>query len=218
MQTSFKYLLYDLDGTLTDSFEGIKNSILYALAKLDIEENNPEELICFVGPPLIDSMKNRYGMTDSTANEAVSLYREYFSEKGVYENRLYDGINEHLKTLSGAGKNIYLATSKPDKYASIILEHFNIRQYFKGIGAANIENNILHKEDVLTELFKNHSEIDKSRSVMIGDTKYDMAGARHHGIKAIGVTWGFGTREELNIEAPYRVVDSIKDLYDTLVK
>jgi len=218
MHNPFQYILFDLDGTLTDSFEGIKNSILYALENLGIEENRPDELISFVGPPLVDSMRKRYKMDTQKANEAVELYRVYFSEKGVYENRLYDGVTDLLKSLSTEGKKIYLATSKPDKYAGVILEHFNILQYFDGIAAANIERNILHKADVLSELFRNHSEVDKSVSVMIGDRKYDLSGARNHGIKAIGVTWGFGSMEELIHEEPFQVVDSMKELHHILLK
>jgi phosphoglycolate phosphatase len=217
MPDNFQYIIFDLDGTLTDSFEGIKNSILYALRGLGITEDHPEELISFVGPPLIDSMKNRYDMNSSMANEAVRLYREYFSEKGVYENRLYDGAKDLLEGLSQAGKSIYLATSKPDRYVGVILEYFKIDHYFDGISAANIDRNILHKTDVLGELFRNHSEINKSVSVMIGDRKYDLSAANHHGIKAIGVSWGFGSREELLKEEPCQIADSIEELHTFLM-
>lgn len=212
MPDNFQYIIFDLDGTLTDSFEGIKNSILYALRGLGITEDDPEELISFVGPPLIDSMKNRYDMNSSMANEAVRLYREYFSEKGVYENRLYDGVKDLLERLSQDGKSIYLATSKPDRYVKIILKHFKIDSYFDGISAANIEKNILHKTDVLEELFRNYPEIYKSVSVMVGDRKYDLSAANHHGIIAIGVSWGFGSREELLEEDPFLIVDTFDEL------
>ena len=146
------------------------------------------------------------------ANEAVRLYREYFSERGVYENRLYDGVKDLLEGLLQAEKNIYLATSKPDRYVGVILEYFKIGHYFDGISAANIEKNILHKTDVLEELFKNYPEINKSVSVMIGDRKYDLSAANHHGIKAIGVSWGFGSREELLEEDPFQIVDTFDEL------
>ena len=214
---NYKYILFDLDGTLTDSSEGILNSILYALEKMGIEEKHPEELSCFIGPPLIDSMISRYGLDHSAAEKAVSLYREYFSVKGVYENRLYVGVEDLLRALRDQNKSICLATSKPDKYVDVILRHFSIDEHFDAISAASIEMNILNKTDVLRQLLNNNPAIDKTAAVMIGDRSYDIDGARDNGLPAIAVSWGFGSGAELTKASPMAIVDSMQELKNILL-
>jgi len=216
-KNKFQNIIFDLDGTLADSEEGIINSILYALKKLNIAEQNPEDLISFIGPPLIESVMTRYGLDLDEANEAVRFYREYFSKKGVYENRLYDGISDMLDLLTRNRKKLYLATSKPDVYVDIILPYFKIDHFFHGISAANIERDILHKKDVLKVLFTRYTNLEKAKCVMIGDRKHDIYGAHENGLAAIGVTWGFGSPEELIKEKPYAIANSIDELIKLVI-
>ncbi len=191
-----KYILFDLDGTLTEPSLGITNSVMYAFKKFGIEIKDRSELYKFIGPPLIDSFVEYYGFTKENALKAVEYYREYYSVKGIFENRLYDGIRELLSALYKEGKKIILATSKPQKFAEQILKHFGIDKYFYFVGAATMDEKRTQKDEVI-EYILTECKIDTSAAVMIGDRKYDVLGAHKFGIKAIGVTFGFGSKEEL---------------------
>ncbi len=191
-----KYVLFDLDGTLTEPSLGITNSVMYALKKFEIEVENRQKLYKFIGPPLVDSFIEYYGFTKENALKAVEYYREYYSVKGILENRLYDGIRELLRELYDNGKKIILATSKPQKFAEQILKHFEIDKYFCFVGAATMDEKRTQKDEVI-EYILNECKIDTSSAVMIGDRKYDVLGAHKFGIKAIAVTFGFGSEEEL---------------------
>ncbi len=194
-----KIVLFDLDGTITDSSEGIVNSIKYALSRLGFPEEPTEKIKQFIGPPLQQTFKINYGITDY--QNAVTIYREYYAEKGIYENRLYDGIVAVLDQLKNEGYTIGLATGKPTYYSHIILKHFKIDHYFNAVVGSNMDGTRGEKpeiiRDVLAEL---NYDKELHEVVMIGDRKHDVHGAHHHQIKCIGVTYGYAEGNEL-IEA-----------------
>ncbi len=191
-----KIVLFDLDGTITDSSEGIVNSIKYALSRLGFPEEPTEKIKQFIGPPLQQTFKINYGITDY--QNAVAIYREYYAEKGIYENRLYDGIVAVLDQLKNEGYTIGLATGKPTYYSHIILKHFKIDHYFNAVVGSNMNGTRGEKpeiiRDVLAEL---NYDKELHEVVMIGDRKHDVHGAHHHQIKCIGVTYGYAEGDEL---------------------
>lgn len=208
----FNYLLFDLDGTLTNPYEGISKSIQYALKSFGIEENNPEVFRRFIGPPLVDSFRDIYGFSGEQAKQAVYKYRERYHEKGVYENKLIDGVPETLKALKEAGKGIYLATSKPLVMAEIVLEQFNLTGYFDFLGGADLNFGRDEKYKVIQWVFESCNITDLSQAVIIGDRKYDVLGGREVGIKSIGVLCGYGTRQEfIDCKADY-IVEKFPDI------
>ena len=144
-----QYILFDLDGTLTDPAEGITKSVQYALKHFGIEEDDLEKLQPFIGPPLMESFMDFYGFSEEQAREAVTYYREYFRPQGIFENEVYKGIPELLEKLTDAGKTLILATSKPVVFAEQILEHFDLRQYFEFIGGSDIEQTRAKKTEIL---------------------------------------------------------------------
>ena len=198
--------LFDLDGTLTDPFEGITNSIVYALKKFDIEVDDKSKLIPFIGPPLYTSFTEIYGFDEQNANAAVKYYREYFSEKGMFENKVYDGIVTVLQELKNRGNKLVIATSKPEQFTLKILKHFDLYKYFDFVAAATFSAERVEKADIIAYALKECKFIDKDKAVMIGDRKFDISGAKQSGLKCAGVTYGYGTFEELkNAGADYIV-------------
>ena len=194
----YEYLFFDLDGTLTDSCEGIYKSFEYALGFYGIEVKDLNTLKPVLGPPLKDSFMDMYGFDEKTADEAVAKYRERFSVTGLYENRVYDGVYEMLSALKEKGYFIALATSKPEKFARVILKHFELEKYFDFIAGATIGGNISTKEDVINHIINSLNITDNSKILMIGDRKYDLIGAREFDIDAMGVLYGYGSVQELS--------------------
>lgn len=192
----FKNVFFDLDGTLTDSAEGIINSVEYALKRLGITDYKRSELYRFIGPPLSDSFAEFFGLSEEKCKEGVRLYREYFSEKGIYENKLYDGIQELLQKTKQAGMTLVLATSKPQEFAEEILRYFDIAGYFDFIAAAEMNGKRNRKQDIINYALE-ISGAAPEQTVMVGDRKFDVLGAKSVGIASIGVLYGFGTEEEL---------------------
>jgi phosphoglycolate phosphatase len=190
------HVLFDLDGTLTDPREGIVGCIRFALLKLNIEIDKAINLESYIGPPLRDAFKELCG-NDQVTEMAVSLYRERFSTLGLFENRVYDGIPECLTQLVEEVESIYVATSKPTIYSKQIIEHFNLSQYFDVVYGANLDGSLSDKTELLGHILKSEG-LAPEDTVMIGDRSFDMIGARNHGVKAIGVLWGFGNEKELN--------------------
>ena len=207
--TDMKNILFDLDGTLTDPALGITNSVMHALKRFNIPLPPRDELYKFIGPPLAESFEKYYGFSDGQV--AVEVYREYFSTKGLYENELYNGIEELLKLLYENGYRIYLATSKPEIYAKQILEHFNIDKYFTDAVGSLLNGNSVEKGEVIAHLLKKHNITD---AIMIGDRCFDIAGAKENGIKSIGVLYGYGTEDELK-DADF-IVSSVTELKNLL--
>lgn len=206
------YLLFDLDGTLTDPFIGITRSVQHALAYYGIVENNLQRLAPFIGPPLIDSFQEMYQFSEEQAKEAVNHYREYFSEKGWCENEVYPGIPELLKRLQEEGRRLYVATSKPTPFAVNILEHFNLSRYFESIEGATLDHTRSQKTEVMQYLLAQAGITEKGKAVMIGDRKFDVIGAHEVGMECIGVLYGYGSREELVAAKADYIVSSVADL------
>lgn len=201
-------LFLDLDGTLTDSMEGITRSVAYALSHFGIEVQDMNELCPFIGPPLIDSFRDFYNFSEEEANKAVALYRERFAKTGIYENRLYDGVVEFLKDAKEQDYSLILATSKPTVFAKEILRFFELSDLFKDVVGSNLDGTLHSKADVIRYAIETNKLIDKSTIVMIGDRMHDIAGAKSNNIDSIGVLHGFGNREELeNAGADYIVSD-----------
>lgn len=190
------YVFFDLDGTLTDSEEGILNSIRYSLSCLQRDIPDNTQLRKMIGPPLANGFSEVIGIPDDEIEAAIVFYREYFSTKGLFENRVYDDIPELLNQLKNEGHKLSVATSKPEKFAQGILKYFNLHQYFEFIVGASMDGSFSNKKDILAKAIK-LSNADLKKSVMIGDREHDLLGASDNCIKSIGVTWGFGSLSEL---------------------
>lgn len=200
----YQYILFDLDGTLTDPGIGITNSVAYALEKYNITVEDRTELYKFIGPPLQDSFMEFYGFSEMESKKAVEYYREYFRDKGIFENEVYEGIPELLQTLKGAGKQVILATSKPEEFARQILEHFDLIQYFDFVAGATMDGSRSEKADIIQYALDKCMIKDKSKVIMVGDRKHDIIGAAKNKLPAIGVLFGYGSEEELrNAGAKY---------------
>lgn len=205
-------ILFDLDGTLTDSGAGIMNAVSYALEKYHIRMEGEAELNKFVGPPLQESFTRFCGFSPEETEKAIAYYREYYREKGIYENKLYEGIPALLKELSDMGKNILLATSKPELFAVQILEYFGIDKYFTFIGGATMDSTRSRKADVISYTLKQCNITDYSLAVMVGDREQDILGAKEIGIDSIGVLYGYGSREELQGAGATCIADNVQDI------
>ncbi len=191
----YSTVLFDLDGTLTDPYMGITNSIMYALERMGREIPPREQLKCFIGPPLYDEFRRSFGMSHEEANEAVSLYREYYPEKGLYENRLIDGAEQLLAALKMRRRRICLATCKPELYAREILCHFGIDSYFDFVGAATLDGRISTKAQVLGYVM-NRTGTRPEECILVGDRMHDIVGAHEVGMKCAAVLVGYGSKEE----------------------
>lgn len=208
----YKYIFLDLDGTVTESAEGIINSVAYALEKLGKPVEDKSTLRCFIGPPLTVSFHEFFGFDDETAALGVKYYREYYPEKGIFENRLYDGIAEMLEKLSKTDKKIILATSKPEPFAVRILEHYGIAQYFDLIAGSSFDGTRNDKTDVLKYAIEQLQIEDISEAIMIGDRKHDVIGARDVDMKCAYVLFGYGTREEAEQYRADSIIENVKSL------
>ncbi len=214
---NYQYIFFDLDGTLTDPGEGITNSVAYALKKYGINIEDKKALYPFIGPPLIESFEKYYGFTHTQSREAVDFYREYYAVKGIFENSVYEGIEELLKALTLAGKKIVLATSKPEKFAEQILEHFGLRKYFYFVAGANMDETRSTKAEVLEYALESVSIKDLKTAVMIGDRCFDMSAAKQVGIDRIGVLYGYGDKEELENAHAQHIAETPQRLYEMLI-
>lgn len=217
MNNNFEYILFDLDGTITDSGEGITKSVQYALKFFGILEDNLKELNKFIGPPLKDSFKRYYKFDDEKAEIGLLKYREYYADKGIYENSLYDGIIELLEILKKNNKKIVLATSKPELYAKDILEYFKINEYFTFVAGADFEETRVNKGDVIKHAIENANISDLSKVVMIGDREHDIIGAKENNIKSIGVLYGYGDVIELTQARADYIVKNTNELLNILL-
>lgn len=194
-------ILFDLDGTLTDPREGITRSIQYALAKLGIDEPDLTRLEHFIGPPLLQAFMQFYSFDEAKAWEAVNFYRERFKVTGLYENRVFDGVRELLAELQGQGRTLYIATSKPWVFAREIARHFEFDRHFKVIYGSELDGTRTNKVELIGHLLQEEG-LDPAQTLMIGDRKHDLIGARSNGLEAVAVGYGFGSHEELVAEQP----------------
>lgn len=209
--------LFDLDGTLTEPGEGITNSVMYALDKFGIHEADREALYRFIGPPLLDSFMQFYGMPQEQAEQAVAAYREYFSVKGLFENRVYDGIPALLQSLRDQGKTLAVATSKPEVFTLRILDKFDLSKYFQFVGAASLDSSRSQKADVIRHTLHLCGHPAPDTVVMIGDRKHDILGAAENGIQSVGVLYGYGDRPELEAAGADAIAQSVEQLKALLV-
>ena len=215
--SKYKYLFFDLDGTIVDSFEGVAKSFAYALEGYGIYVKDLSELLPVVGPPLIDSFKNLYGFSHADGLEAVKRYRERYFVKCAEESKLYDGIEEVLKKLYDKGFKIVLATSKPDSLANIMLEFYGLTKYFYFVGGASMDQSRDSKVKVIEHILKTCSISDLSEVVMIGDRNLDLNGAHSFGMDAIGVLYGYAEDGELENSPHVFLAKNTKELYNYIV-
>ena len=208
----YKYILFDLDGTLTDPQEGICKSINHALGYYGMEKPL-KELTKYIGPPLLNSFAELVG--EENAQDAIVKYRERFSVVGLYENEIYPNVKNTLSLLKEKGYTLCTASSKPQIYVEKILQHFDIAQYFTVIGGSTLDGKICEKEDVIM-LVLNQLGADRQDVVMVGDTRFDLIGAEKMGLDAIGVTYGFASREELCNYPHIALIDDISEIKDVL--
>lgn len=212
----YKYLLFDLDGTITDSEAGITRCVEYALNYFGIQVKDLHELSPFIGPPLLDSFKDFYNFTDEQAVIATEKYRERYTDKGIYENKLYPGIKELLAQAEQQGKTVILATSKPEIFARRILDYFELSNYFSFIAGSGLDGSLHTKTDVINYILQSNNITDLDTVVMIGDRKHDIIGAKDAGIDSIGVLYGFGNYDELAQAGATHIVKNIVELRNLL--
>lgn len=217
--SKYQNIIFDLDGTLTDSGPGIIDCVQYALSSFGIEETDMQKLRLFVGPPLEDSFMDLYHMSREEALLAIEKYRERYMPIGVFNNTLYPGITDCLKALKEAGKKVYIGTSKPLTLAETVLKNFDIYSCFDYIEGISLDERGT-KEEVLSRLLAKLelTEEEKARTIMVGDRFYDVEGAKAVGLNAIGVSYGYGSRPELIEAGAVLVVDDVRELTEELLK
>lgn len=216
-----QYLLFDLDGTLTDPKIGITTCVQYALKAQGIDEPDLDKLEPFIGPPLWDSFKEFYGMNDEQAQAAVDKYRERFKDIGLFENEIYDGIADMLRTLQERGMHLAVASSKPTVFVERILQHFNIAKYFKVVVGSELDGTRVEKSEVVEEALRQlfgDQPIEYDKVYMIGDRKFDVEGAKALHIESVGVTYGYGGMEELKEAKADYIVRSVEELKSFLLR
>lgn len=212
-----EYIFMDLDGTITNPKLGITKSVQYALRALNIIVEDLDTLTKHIGPPLKDSFLEYYNLSEEDADYAVTKFREYFRQSGMYENEVYDGMELLLSKLKEAGKILIVATSKPEELARMILEHFHLHHYFDDICGATFDDQRSKKEEVIRYALAKNDVKDLSRVVMVGDRKYDVIGAKEVGIASVGVLYGFGDREELLNAGVDEIAEDVTQLYDVIM-
>ena len=213
-----QYVLFDLDGTITDPKVGITKSVQYALNAMGIKVDNLDDLCKFIGPPLRESFMYFYHFDEDGAEFAVSKYREYFSDKGIFENVLYDGIPDMLENLKNNGKTIILATSKPTIYAEKILKHFHIDGAFSFVSGSELDGRRSNKEDVIEYALCQNQIVAPDSAIMVGDREYDIIGAAKTGIHSIGVLYGYGSFDELSRAGATKIVSTVNELAEALLE
>ena len=214
MNNSFKYIFFDLDGTLVASALGIVNSFKYALEKMDMTIPTDEILMTFVGPPLDQSFRF-CGVDEAEIDRAIELYRENYIPRGIYESYIFEGIENVLKTLKENGKSLIVTTSKVEHLAEKVLADHNISKYFDFICGSDVELTRNSKAKVIEYAFELANISNRDEAIIVGDTKYDIIGAKETGIKSIGVLYGYGSNDELK-NADY-IAEKSSDILNILL-
>lgn len=214
---NYKYILFDLDGTLTDPKEGITKAVAYALDSYGIHVEDLDTLRSFIGPPLRDSFVKYYDFSEEEAEKAVAKFREYFRPYGIYENKMFEGVDNMLETFVDCGKQVILATSKPETFAKVILEYFDLTKYFTFIAGGDFEGLRDRKADVIAYALAEAGVQNKSEAVMVGDREHDIFGAKENGIDSIGVLFGYGDRAEHEAAGADYIVESVEELKKLLL-
>lgn len=207
-----QYIFFDLDGTLADPTEGISRSVIHALTQMNRPIPDETTLRKFFGPPLRKSFRELAAMTADEAETAVAHYRAYFAKNGIYENIMYPGVGDLLRELSDTGRTLILATFKPTVYAKGILESFGVLKYFSHLSDVKLADDFNSKTGIIKDLLYRAGVQELNGCVMVGDRSYDMEAAKEAGIRAIGVLYGFGSREELVAAGADAVVDTVSQL------
>ena len=210
-----KTILFDLDGTLTDSGEGIINCAALALEHFHIPVPSREAMRVFVGPPLTSTFRS-FGIPEEKIPEAVKVFRSRYTPVGIFENTPYPGIRNLLETLNRQGHKLFVATSKPEEMAITVLRHFDLEKFFTGICGATMDESRTNKEEVIAYLLEKNGTADNM--LMIGDTVFDVLGAASHGIPTIGVSWGYGDPEEMRKAGAKAVVSNMEELLSLIEK
>lgn len=214
---NYDVILFDLDGTLTDSAPGILNSVRYACRKLGLPIPGEETLRRFLGPPLIASFRELMGLDAADADRAVSAFREYFPTKGLFENEVYPGVPALLADIKSAGKTVIIATSKPEAYARRILEHFGLAQYCDFICGATLDETRTDKAEVIAYALETAGITGRDGAVMVGDREHDVLGAKKNGLPCIGAVYGYGTAEELTAAGAAALAETVDELHKLLL-
>ncbi len=205
-------ILFDLDGTLTDSKPGITRCVQHALAEMGIAVDDPDTLTPFVGPPLRESFTRYYGFDKEQSHRAIAFYRERFARVGLFENAVYAGVPELLDTLQDAGMTLAIASAKPAPFVEQILDHFALRSHFTVVAGASLDHTRVSKDEVIAHALQVLEPDSSHRLLMVGDREHDILGARAHGIETVAVGYGYGTRQELTAAAPLAIVNSVAEL------
>ena len=212
----YKYIFFDLDGTLTDPQEGITNCVKYALESFGIHETDYSKLMRFIGPPLIYSFSEYYGFDEEKSRAAVTKYRERFSDIGIFENRVYDGIEDVLQKLVDTAHVLVLATSKPKVFADRIMTKYRLRPYFKLICGSELDGTRDNKDEVI-EYAIEKLQIPREQIIMVGDRKHDIIGAKKCGIASCGVRYGYAEPNELENAGADYIAEDLTDLLEILM-
>ncbi|MGD6960871.1 HAD family hydrolase [Fictibacillus phosphorivorans] len=215
---NYEYILFDLDGTLSDPKIGITKSVQFALRRMGITEENLDHLESFIGPPLQQSFQEFYSFNETQIRTAITYYRERFKDIGMYENTLYEHIPSLLQELSDNGLTVVVATSKPTVFAEEILKYFNIYHYFDLIVGSNLNGTRTSKTEIIQHILHHYIDQPKETFIMIGDRKHDIIGAHNTGIDSIGVTYGYGSMEELTNAKPTSIVKTVSELREVILK
>lgn len=209
----YKAILFDLDGTLTESGEGITKSVQYALEKMGKPEPDLKKLECFIGPPLVEMFQSYAGMTEEEARRATEIYRERFRPIGIFENQPYPGVPEMLQELKQKGYLLGVASSKPEEFVRIILDHFQLTSCFDEITGSEMHGQRNTKSQVIEEALRRMKlSDDRAAVILVGDKEHDVLGARECGLECLAVSYGYGTPEELQAAAPLQIIDSVEGI------
>ena len=212
---AWQTVFFDLDGTITDSAPGITNSIIYARKKWGLEPGKNEDYLKFIGPPMPQSYVDFWGFSPEDAARFLVDYREYFADKGLFENAVYPGMIDLFRALKAAGKTLYIATTKPTGFSERIAERFGFAEYFDMISGSDMKDT--NTKYAVIEAARRAYDVDMSSAVMVGDRAHDVEGAHEHGIPCIGVTWGFGEPGELQASGADYIADTAAELQKLLL-
>ncbi|MEO8147329.1 MAG: HAD hydrolase-like protein [Bacteroidia bacterium] len=213
MTSPYKNIIFDLDGTISDSRLGIYNALKYSLHEMKVEIADDYDLSGFIGPPIYDCYKEHFFSLDNDINTAIKHFRKYYAETGWAENEMYEGMYDLLSYLYIEGYKLFVATNKPQVFTDLIMKNFGITDFFKLVKGVDIDNHHHTKAELIKEILESDEGIDAKNTVMIGDSKWDIFAADYHQIKTIGVSWGFGgTKKELESYGTLKVADTVDEL------
>ncbi len=217
----YKYILFDLDGTVSESAQGIRKSLEYAIKKLDCHMPNLDDYTLYIGPPLIDTFRNLCGLSPKEAEYGASLYRSYYNEKGKFLNRAYPGVREAAEALQKHDLLLAICTSKYESFAKEILHILDLEDCFDEVCGSNLDGSRKDKKDLIPyaiERLGGNFPKDRDATVMIGDTWYDAMGARLCGVDFIGARYGYGTESAMREQGAEVFADDPQELAELILK